>query len=256
MTTLPTQKQVMAHCVFGFPTVDRSLDMIRAILDEGVDYLEIQYPFSDPVADGPSITLACHTALEQNIPFALYVSTLKEIANEYPKQKVIAMTYLNPLIQQNLASVALQWEGDVRHLIIPDLPIEQTHLIEPLIQHNIRPIWLITPGMLDTRVRLLAENTHEVLYCVTRDGVTGTNSNLNQKEEDQRYFDRVIAASKTPALAGFGIKTPEDAKYYARLCNGVVVGSVLLDTYRKAEDHNKGLIALRNTARSLIEAIK
>jgi tryptophan synthase alpha chain len=255
MNAIHDTKKLMAHCVYGYPTIGKSLDMIRTLLNQGIDYLEIQYPFSDPVADGPSITQACHTALEHDVSFESYASTLKTIADEFPNQTIIAMTYLNPLIQQNLSAIAQQWEGSVEHLIIPDLPIEQSHLISPLTSKNIRPIWLITPGMMADRVEHLANNTHDVLYCVTRDGVTGNSDKVALAEQDQRYFDDVRSVAKTPFLAGFGIKTAEDAQHYASLTNGVIVGSVLLDAYRNADSHTKGLEALESNTQALLKAI-
>jgi tryptophan synthase alpha chain len=256
MTYQVHKKQIMAHCVYGFPTIERSHELIKTVLDQGVDYLEIQYPFTDPVADGPSITNACHTALEQKVTFSDYALFVKSMAEHYSDQTIISMTYLNPLIQQNLTKLAQIWEGSVQHLIIPDLPIEQSHHIQPLLDKGISPIWLITPGMKLDRMTLLASKTQDVLYCVTRDGVTGASDQISQDEASKRYFEHIRSIATTPFLAGFGIKTGEDARHYAAMSDGIVIGSVLLDAYRSEQEHNKGLEATKSVLQKLKDAIK
>ena len=111
---------LMTHVVYGYPTIDKSLRLMQLMLDKGVELLEVQFPFSDPVADGPTITVACHHALAQRPELSQCIKDISALADHNPKSKVLLMSYLNPLLQIGFEPLAQQMSHALSGIIIPD----------------------------------------------------------------------------------------------------------------------------------------
>lgn len=233
---------LMAHVIYGYPNVEASLDIMKALLQQGVAILEVQFPFSDPVADGSVITSACHTALETdeaNKPkFSKYLEHINQLAIEHPQSQILIMSYLNPLLQYGINRVAEDAPA-VTGAIIPDLPIEQSQLVNPLIKADISPIWLAIPTMDESRLKKTVGEAHGMLYCVSRKGVTGQTSPLDDLTE---YLNSIKALTDIPLGVGFGISTPDDIQQLKGSADIAIVGSALLNAYN--EDGIDNLINL------------
>ncbi|MGB0732780.1 MAG: tryptophan synthase subunit alpha [Pontibacterium sp.] len=223
---------IMAHVVYGYPTVEASTELMREVLRSGVELLEIQFPFSDPVADGEVITHACHHALKQKPKFAQYLALLSELADEFPKQQILMMGYLNPVIQYGVEQCAQQLAGKVHAAIVPDLTIEQSALLAPLGKAGIAPIWIATPDTSDARLKAIGEHAQGFVYCMSQAGVTGQTGNLS--DHLAPYIHRVQEHIKVPVGVGFGISEKADVDAITGLADIAIIGSALLRAYNQS----------------------
>lgn len=230
---------MMTHVVYGYPTIEKSLEIMGVMLENGVEILEVQFPFSDPVADGPTITTACHHALEQNPTLTQCIKDIKKLAQQHPQSRMLLMSYLNPLLQPGFESLAEQMGDDIVGIIIPDLPIDHHTMLTPLTNKGISPIWLITPDMHEDRIRLVTEQARGMLYCVSRSGVTGqqaTGEESTKMQHMQRYLKTVRQFTSLPLAVGFGINTREDIAALKGHADVAIVGSAFLNAF-----NNEGL---------------
>lgn len=222
----------MTHVVYGYPTIRKSLEIMQLMLDEGVELLEVQFPFSDPVADGPTITTACHVALEQQPKLTQCLKDITQLAIENPHSRVLLMSYLNPLLQIGFEQLAIEMNESIVGIIIPDLPIDHSSLIKPLLNKDIAPVWLITPDMPDERIRTVCEQATGMLYCVSRSGVTGQASSKMLDLQD--HLTRVRQFTKLPLGVGFGINTAADINAVKDHADIAVVGSAFLNAFNQS----------------------
>ncbi len=230
---------MMTHVVYGYPNIEKSLEIMQLMLEKGVEILEVQFPFSDPVADGPTITTACHHALEHKPTLSQCLKDIKKLARQYPDSRMLLMSYLNPLLQPGFESLAKQMGDDIAGVIIPDLPIDHHDMLAPLINKGISPIWLITPDMHEDRIRLVTEQAQGMLYCVSRSGVTGqqsTGEEATKMQYMQGYLKTIRQSTSLPLAVGFGINTREDIAALKGHADVAIVGSAFLNAF-----NNEGL---------------
>ena len=223
---------LMTHVVYGYPTIDKSLEIMQLMLDQGVELLEVQFPFSDPVADGPTITTACHYALQQEPELTQCIRAISELAQNNPASRVLLMSYLNPLLQLGFANLASQLAENIAGIIIPDLPIDHASMLKPIHSTDVSPIWLITPDMTDQRIRHITEQASGMLYCVSRSGVTGqTDSTMSGV---QQYLARVRQFTTLPLGVGFGIDSSEDIQHLKGHADIAIAGSTFLNAFNRS----------------------
>ena len=222
----------MTHVVYGYPTIEKSLEIMQLMLDEGVELLEVQFPFSDPVADGPTITTACHVALEQRPELSQCLKDITLLAIKNPESRVVLMSYLNPLLQVGFDQLAIEMNDNIIGLIIPDLPIDHSLMAKPLLDKGIAPIWLITPDMSDSRIKTVCDQAKGMLYCVSRSGVTGQSE--SGMSDLQAHLARVRQFTKLPLGVGFGIITANDVDKIKEHADIAIVGSAFLNAYNQA----------------------
>jgi tryptophan synthase alpha chain len=198
----------------------------------GATAIEVGVPFSDPVADGPTIQKAGLRALEAG-------TTLKGIIKELSTCRasltvpIILMTYLNPVYAYGIDSFIHDiGEAGIDGCIIPDLPLEEEEMIAPkLSEANIELIRLVTLTTPVERLRLIAEQGRGFLYAVTVKGITGTR---NQYDEDLNNFLKTVKKnSPIPVLAGFGISNEVQIMEITKYCDGVIVGSKIVDLFEE-----------------------
>ncbi|WP_409526488.1 tryptophan synthase subunit alpha [Nitrincola sp. MINF-07-Sa-05] len=242
-----SKKLLMTHVVFGYPSIEKSLEIMHLLLDGGVELLEVQFPFSDPVADGPLITSACHQALSQKPTLQNCIDELQTLSRQYPDSRILLMSYLNPLLQFGFERLAEQGNGIISGIIIPDLPVEHDSLLAPLADSSITPIWLLTPDTPDTRLDQVVRKADGMIYCVSRKGVTGQQSNGMSGLDG--YLARVSAATDLPLGVGFGIQSADDIRSLPEVADIAIIGSGLLNAY-----NNGGLDKLRNLLTELKNA--
>ncbi|MEH6446433.1 MAG: tryptophan synthase subunit alpha [Oceanospirillaceae bacterium] len=224
---------LMTHVIYGYPSIDESLQMMKTLLEKGVGILEVQFPFSDPVADGPVITNACHAALASNPKLDQCLQDITELGKAYPQTKILLMSYLNPILQYGFERLATDMSAGISGIIIPDLPIDHHAMVAPLVAKNVDPIWLMIPDMTDERMSLVSEHAQGLLYCVSRKGVTGQGAD-SQSESSQlaAYLQGIKKHTDVPLALGFGISTAQDIEQIAGLVDVAVVGSALLRAYQ------------------------
>ncbi len=226
------QLLLMTHVIYGYPTIADSLAMMRLLLEQGVEILEVQFPFSDPVADGPAITHACHQALSEKPCLEDCIRDISQLGSEYPNSRVLLMSYLNPVLQSNPAKLAPLMAEGVSGIIVPDIAVEQRQLIDPLIQSGVEPIWIITPDTQESRLNHICQQASGMLYCVSRAGVTGESADKNQALGD--YLGHISQHTDLPLGVGFGISSAEDIRALTDYADIAIIGSAFLNAYNRS----------------------
>lgn len=216
---------LVPYLTAGHPDRARSLEALRRA-DEHADILEVGIAFSDPLADGPTIQQSTHEALQRGITLA---STLELIAEAKLSRPVVVFSYLNPIrrygIDRFLRDAA---EIGVTGLLLTDLPAGSEPETEDAVRKSeLSLIRLVAPTTTGARLRAVVEGAEGFLYLVARLGVTGASRELAAGLPE--YVARVRQATDLPLAVGFGISTPEQARQVARVADGVVVGSALVD---------------------------
>jgi tryptophan synthase alpha chain len=216
---------LIPYLTAGYPTKESSAEVLRAV--SGVaDIIEVGVPFSDPLADGPTIQHSSFEALRQGMTLA---GTLDLIAQAEPSVPVVLFSYLNPILRYGIDRF-LQDAGrlGVAGLILTDLPAGSDLAIESAVRaSSLDLIRLIAPTTSLERLARAVQGAQGFVYLVARLGVTGASASLAADLGD--YVGRVRRATPLPVAVGFGISTPEQAVSVGRLADGVVVGSALVD---------------------------
>ncbi len=244
----------VAYLMAGYPDAATSIDLAVAVAEAGASAIELGVPFSDPLADGAVIQHAAQIALQQGMSLAgcLDVARAVRAKTDVP---LMLMGYYNPFLHMGLArAFAEAAVAGVSGVIVPDLPPEESgDLVTAGRDAGILPIFLVTPASSQERVALVARTAREAespfIYVVSLSGVTGTRTNVAATLPD--LLRRVRAkAGDTPLGVGFGISRPEHAASVARMADGVIVGSALLNAFDRA-DPGTGVAAVAALAREL-----
>jgi tryptophan synthase alpha subunit len=215
-------------------------ELARAAVDGGADVIELGFPFSDPLAEGPVIRRASERALARGMRTRACLDVLAQVREVAPVTPLVPMTYAAILEAYGYERFAADArERGASSFILVDLPVEE--------QPALRRIQLVAPTSTDERIRLAAEATDGWLYLVSVTGTTGARAEASPALPP--LVERVRALSDVPVYAGFGISTPEQARAVAELADGVVVGSRAVETAEQGPD------ALREYVTSLRAAI-
>ncbi|UWR23289.1 tryptophan synthase subunit alpha [Sulfitobacter sp. S190] len=222
------QKAFVSYVMAGDPDFDTSLEIVKGLPAAGVDVIELGLPFTDPMADGPTIQLAGQRALEAGM-------TLKrtlELASEFRKQDdttpIVLMGYYNPIYSMGVdAFLVAAKNAGIDGLIVVDLPPEEDEeLCVPAQAAGLNFIRLATPTTDDRRLPRVAQNTSGFVYYVSITGITGAAE--AEATDVAPEVARIQAASKLPVIVGFGVNTPAKARAIADVADGVVVGSAIV----------------------------
>jgi len=218
------KKGFMGHIIAGYTDIETSYQAALGILEGGADFLEIQFPFSDPFADGPLIETACKEALKTQLIIEDCFSLVKTITDTR-SEAILIMTYANIIYKYGIeAFVKRAAAMGVQGLIIPDLPPENDEgYIEMCKKNDICPILLAAPGNTAERIRFLSERGGGFLYTVARSGVTGQKTQMGQPVLE--WIKKVKQNSKLPIAVGFGISTPEQINRLNPICDLTIAGS-------------------------------
>jgi tryptophan synthase alpha chain len=216
---------LIPYLTAGYPDPRASEAALRAA-DELADVLEVGVPFSDPLADGPTIQRSTYQALQQGMTLA---RTLELIDRCRLRRPVVVFSYLNPILRYGLDRFLRDAEGlGVAGLLLTDLPAGSDPGVERAVQRSsIDLIRLIAPTTRPRRLAAAVEGAQGFVYLVARLGVTGASRSLAADLTES--VARVREATRLPVAVGFGISTAEQARTVARLADGVVVGSALVD---------------------------
>lgn len=241
------RRALIPYLTAGFPTPAVSLDALRRVAAAGADFVEVGVPFSDPLADGPTIQRTTQTALEQGMTMAGVFALIRGAALSVP---VIIMTYLNPVLAYGVDRfVADAHAAGAAGVLLTDLPAGADPAVEGAVTRSqLALIRLVAPTTGDARLRTALADATGFVYLITRLGVTGARTNVPTDLEAQ--VGRVRAATTLPVVVGFGIGTPAQAAAAARYADGVVVGSALMDALGKG-----GVVAAERLARELATAV-
>lgn len=239
----------------GDPDYRNSVENLLALARSGADIIELGMPFTDPMADGPSIQLASQRALNGGQTMAKTLAMVKRLREEDQDTPVVLMGYYNPIYHMGVEKFLDQAAAaGVDGLIVVDLPPEHDdELCLPAQKHGIHFIRLATPTTDSKRLPLVLQNTSGFLYYVSSNGVTGAQAPTPERVEAE--VGRVREHTDIPIGVGFGIRTPEQATRIAQFADAVVVGSAFVDCIAKADSPQAGTRALAELAKSLADAV-
>ncbi len=212
----------------GYPDYDTSLDAIAAMAEAGVDGFEIGVPFSDPLADGPTIQAASQVALQNGVTVRRCLEAIRQLRARGVRQPLLLMSYLNPLLAYRPeAFVQDAKAAGADGLIVPDLPPEEAALFAPACARaGLALVFFLAPTSNAQRIALAAQQATGFIYVVSVTGVTGARTELPPDLAD--FIARVRAQTDRPLVLGFGISTPEQARSMNGLVDGFIVGSALV----------------------------
>lgn len=238
---------LITYTMGGFPTLLESLDRLATMAECGADILEVGVPFSDPIADGPTIQHASQHALRHGATLEDIISGLHSIDLQQP---IVLMSYLNPLLAYGRERLLddIQSNG-INGLIIPDLPIEEANdWVACADAADVSLICLVAPTSPDERVQAIARQSSGFLYCVSVTGTTGVRSELGPALDT--LLDRVRKATDMPVAVGFGVSSPDHVRALHGKADGVVVGSRIVKAISEGEDMPRLVRALKEATRS------
>lgn len=236
---------LMTHLVLGYPSFEASYQIIEAMVDAGVDLMELQIPFSEPIADGPVILRANQRALESGATIRKSLDLSKRATEAFDIPFLI-MTYYNILFKYGTERfVAEMADRQLRGAIIPDLPPEEGEVyLNAMEKHKLDPILIFSPTTSIERMRYLSTFARGFVYCVARKGVTGQSTNFSA--ELDTYLSRCRQATDLPLALGFGVKQKEDIDFLKGKTDVAVIGT---QTIKIVEE--KGIDAVGGFIRGL-----
>jgi tryptophan synthase alpha chain len=215
---------LMTHIVIGYPSLEASFEIVKAMVAAGVDLMELQIPFSEPIADGPVIL----TANQESLATGITVDDCIDFGGRMAKQfdiPFLFMTYYNILFKYGVERFTrTAAEKGLQGAIVPDLPPEEgQHYLKSMADHNLAPIFIYAPTTTDDRMNMLAGHARGFVYCVARKGVTGQQTAFSQELEV--YLGRCRKATDLPLALGFGVKDRADIEFLTGKVDIAVIGT-------------------------------
>ena len=221
-----TNKKIllMTHLVLGYPSFEVNREVIGQMVENGVDLIEMQIPFTEPMADGPMILKANQESIAKGTKVEECLEFAKEITAEF-HIPFLFMTYYNILFKYGLdAFINRASDINIQGFIVPDLPPEEGREYLDLVKsRNMAPIQIFAPTSTKERMKLLADNGAGFIYCVSRRGVTGQKTDFDQ--DFSEYIGRCRSATNLPLAVGFGIRSKEDVNYLTGKADIAVIGT-------------------------------
>ncbi|SDS77466.1 tryptophan synthase subunit alpha [Winogradskyella sediminis] len=222
-------KLLSIYFTAGYPNINDTVSIIENLEKSGVDLLEIGLPFSDPLADGPTIQASSTKALQNGMTSALLFEQLKDIRKTVSIPLII-MGYFNPMLQYGVEAFCKKCqEIGIDGLIIPDLPVDVYHseYKSTFEKYGLINVFLITPQTSEERIRYIDSVSNGFIYMVSSASVTGSSSGFG--DEQTSYFKRIADMSlKNPQIIGFGISNHETFTQATRYSKGAIIGSAFI----------------------------
>lgn len=220
-------KILSIYLTAGYPHAAATVPLLQTIIEAGADLIELGVPFSDPLADGPTIQAASQASLASGMTLSTALAQLAEFKRRHATP-VVLMGYANPFMQfgwENLCREARR--AGASGFIIPDMPLEESEdVYEMMLEHELSLIDLISPNTSPARVQRIDARAQAFIYAVSLTGVTGARAAL--PPESELFLLRLKELVSSPVLAGFGVSGPETAVQLAKCCDGVIIGSAVI----------------------------
>lgn len=236
------------------PDYQTSLQLLKAMPEAGADIIEVGMPFSDPMADGPTVQEAAIRALKSGANMKKTLQMVTEFRADNQHTPIVLMGYTNPIEYYGYEKFCHDAaKAGVDGLIIVDMPPEEIENIKPYaVQNQIDIIYLVAPTTSTDRLKMILKEASGFIYYVSITGITGTSTATN--ESLQKAIPMIRAISNLPVVIGFGLNTPEHTANATRIADGAVVGSALLKTL--ASTLNENHQATKDTVTTVIEHAK
>jgi tryptophan synthase alpha chain len=244
---------IVAYITAGDPSLDATLKFVLALAEAGADVIELGVPFSDPLADGPTIQRASERALKSGTNLPAVIDLVRRI-REKSQVPLVLFSYYNPVFQMGLEKfAAAASSAGADGVLITDLtPEESEEYRRVLAAHHLDTIFLAAPTSDDARIAKIAAASTGFLYLISRTGVTGAKDTM--PDEVPALLRRVRAKTQLPIAVGFGISLPGHVSLLGGLADAAVVGSALVAEIEKASTIDSAASALSSLVASLKEA--
>lgn len=226
----------MPYFTLGYPNAALSCEILLAAARSGADLFELGIPFSDPLADGPTIQHSTQAALENGMSVRGCLEQVRLLRRHGVAQPLLLMSYINPLLAFGIESFTAEAAAaGADGLIVPDLPPEESAGLEQACRRNgLALVCLLAPTSTPERIALAVSRASGFIYLVSVAGVTGARQEL--PPDLAEFIGRVRQATDLPLAVGFGIATPQQAAQVGRLADGVIVGSALINAIDRSDD--------------------
>ncbi len=223
---------LMTHIVLGYPSLQHSFEIVEKMVAAGVDLMELQIPFSEPIADGPVILNANQKALENGTTVTQCLEFAQKITQAFDIP-FLFMTYYNIVFRHGVAQFASTMaEIGIHGAIIPDLPPEEAdEYILAMTEENLNPIFLFSPNTSPSRMAYIATKGKGFIYCVARKGVTGNTTSFSKDLDD--YLKNCRGATNLPLALGFGVKEKKDIEFLKGKVDIAIIGSQVIRILEK-----------------------
>ncbi|MGA1823285.1 MAG: tryptophan synthase subunit alpha [bacterium] len=238
----------------GDPNLEVTRDLVFALEKGGADIIELGVPFSDPLADGPTIQRASERALASGTSLLKIIDFVKEIRTQ-TTIPIVLMSYFNPIFRLGINTVISKAiEAGINGFIIPDLPPEEADdLIEFGLNNKIAIIFFLAPTSSEKRIVLVSKKSTGYIYYVSVTGVTGTRNTLDNSLKDQLLSIRKF--TKKPIAVGFGISTPKQAKEVSKYADAVIIGSAIVKIIESKQKTKEIVYAVEKFAEEIKKSL-
>ncbi|HAL49504.1 MAG: tryptophan synthase subunit alpha [SAR202 cluster bacterium] len=245
------QSALAPFVTVGFPDVPTSEALAKTVLDAGGDMLELGIPFSDPLADGPTIQMTSYEALKHGVNVASSIEFLTRLRASGVEAPLVFMGYYNPFLRYGVERfLADASSAGLDGIIVPDLPTEEAGDFRAACNRaGIHMIPLLAPTSPDSRIEESCKGASGFIYCVSLAGVTGARSSMSSGVSD--LVGRIRRHTDLPVLVGFGVSQREHVEQISEFADGVIVASALLDAVAKSPAG-----AALDTARQFVRGLK
>ena len=244
--------KLIGYVPAGFPTIDGAKQIIKAMVDGGVDAIEVGFPYSDPVMDGPTIQAAADKSLANGTTASDVMETLKFAASLAP---AVIMSYWNPIEKYGVEKFASDMAAaGGSGTITPDLTIDEAdNWLGACKANSLNSIFVIAPSTSDARLEKVLSNCGGFVYAASLMGVTGARAQVS--DAAKILVERARKFTKLPISVGLGVSTPEQAAGVAKYADGVIVGSAFINAVQQAPNLEAGLVAVKDLAQRLKASI-
>ncbi len=230
---------IMAHLVMGYPTLQSTIRLARVMAAKGADFLELQIPFSDPVADGPTIMAACEKALGNGFKVRDSMEIAARLSSEL-EIPLVFMGYYNNIFKYGVKRFCEDSrKAGVSGLIVPDIPIDEEHnehFLRACNMNGLYAIRVVSPASTDTRLEINARVAKGFIYCTARQGITGVRGALNPGL--RKYLKNIKRISGMPLAVGFGISKREHVELLSGHAEIAVIGSAIIKEIESSRGRN------------------
>jgi tryptophan synthase alpha chain len=244
------RKALSVYIMAGDPNLAFTERLVPELAAAGADLIELGFPFSDPVADGPVIQAAGQRAIHNFSGLDDYLGLVERIRGR-TQVPLVCMTYYNPIFRYGEKKFLERGRAaGLDAVIIPDLPLDEGHDWRDLcVAQGVAPVYLEAPNTTPEHAKEIAKASQGFIYLVSLKGVTGAEKGLGENLEQR--IERLRAVVDTPLLVGFGISTPEQARRYGQVSDGVIVGSIVVKQIEQARSESAGLKAVVDLVKKL-----
>ena len=249
------KKLLIPYITAGDGGMEKTLQSLYALAENGADIIEVGMPFSDPMADGPTIQKACERALNAGMDLAGVLEICRQFRQRYKSVPLVLMGYLNPMWRYGLEKLAKDSAAaGVDGFLVVDCPPEEApQLQEHLQKYDLDQIFLVAPTSTTERMKSIADMASGFIYYVSMKGVTGTNNvdgdSLSEPMNQLRGF------SDLPLAVGFGIKTAEHAVAVAKYADAIVIGSALVEALLISKNVEKTVVTFLQPIRHALDEV-